>query len=258
MLQSSTRLRFFKRNIASKTNPSRLDSSAFSRIISFRTRPHEHFLLIRFSFTLFWLIRLLLSIFVCSVKMWFGSSTSGDTNVYELSVELNGHRFVWAVNVVHRWNAMSSIRKSASFRSRIPVRRTKPLPRRCYSPPPLSTVSSSAEYRSSHSHKSQDTSQAAATTTASNKYKQKHPIWLPQQLNTSASGPTMAANKVATATYSSSSYSSSDESQESEAPLQVNTHIQYILTVCIHRNTPVGACIDLYRCYYAPTTVSCL
>lgn len=112
---------------------------------------------------------------------------------------------------------MSSIRKSASFRSRIPVRRTKPLPRRCYSPPPQSTVSSSTEY--SKSNKSRDPNQPST-----NKHKQKHPIWLPQPLNTSASGPTMATNKTTPTTYSSSSYSSSDESQESEAPLQVRVH----------------------------------
>lgn len=160
--------------------------------------------------------------------MWFGSLTIGQWQLCEVKksiwIERSSIRLVCVIHVRICEYAMSSIRKSASFRSRIPVRRTKPLPRRCYSPPPLSTVSSSTEYLSSNAHKSRDTTKQPTTTTTTsttNKYKQKHPIWLPQPLNTSASGPTMATNKTATTTYSSSSYSSSDESQESEAPLQV-------------------------------------
>lgn len=142
--------------------------------------------------------------------------------LYEQRWTTSSHRFV-GDKCLHV-NAMSSIRKSASFRSRIPVRRAKPLPRRYYSPPPLSTVSSATEYRSSNTNKSRDT-----TVETSNKHKQKHPIWLPQQLSTSASGPTMATKNTTTTAYSSSSYSSSDESQESEAPLQVNIIIFIII-----------------------------
>lgn len=160
--------------------------------------------------------------------MWFRSLAPGQ--LFEQRSNTAIHPFVWWKRV--HTNAMSSIRKSASFRSRIPVRRTKPLPRRCYSPPPRTSVSSSTEYRTSNSHKSRDTAQVTT-----NKRKQKHPIWLPQPLNTSASGPTMATNKTTTTTYSSSSYSSSDESQESEAPLQVNLYEpQYITT----RATSIG------------------
>lgn len=164
------------------------------------------------------------------------------TIAYEERWIERNHPFVWQKRV--HANAMSSIRKSASFRSRIPVRRTKPLPRRCYSPPPLSNVSSSTDYHSSNPNKSRGTAQA---TTATNKHKQRHPIWLPQPLNTSASGPAMASNKTATATYSSSSYSSSDESQESEAPLQVSTRYTF------YRN---NIHVDLYRC--AVDRVQCL
>lgn len=75
---------------------------------------------------------------------------------------------------------MSSLRKSASFRSRIPVRRTKVPPRRCCSPQPISSTSM----------------------IKTNRNQNKQHLWSDTR-------------------YSSSSYSSSDESQESEAPLQV-------------------------------------
>lgn len=111
---------------------------------------------------------------------------------------------------------MSSIKKSASFRSRIPVRRTKPIPRRCYSPPPLSinhidsnntagtrpTVhhTKKGRYNNHHHHRHQQ-----------QQNQQQHHLW--------SHGSYAPSSKCAT--YSSSSYSSGDESQESETPVQV-------------------------------------
>lgn len=93
---------------------------------------------------------------------------------------------------------MSSIKKSASFRSRIPVRRTKPIPRRCYSPPALSSAASPI------SNNKQQRSISAQTR------KGHYRIWSHRS----------QAPLSKCATYSSSSYSSGDESQESETPIQ--------------------------------------
>ena len=76
---------------------------------------------------------------------------------------------------------MSQLRKSASFRSRIPVRKTKVPQRRCSSPQPTSSYSDSRQ--NSRQNKTNN-------------------LWYDRR-------------------YSSSSFSSSDESDESEAPLQV-------------------------------------
>lgn len=116
---------------------------------------------------------------------------------------------------------MSSIRKSASFRSRIPVRRTKPTPRRCYSPPPLSTASSSREFGLHQHNNNNNNSNKSRKVSHNHKNKLKH-VWPPN--GTTASGATIT---TANAAYSSSSYSSSDESQESEAPLQVIFHNKF-------------------------------
>lgn len=77
---------------------------------------------------------------------------------------------------------MSSIKKSASFRSRIPVRRPRLPQRRCSSPQPTTSTTS---FRNKL-----------------NRNQNNNPLWYDKR-------------------YSSSSYSSSDESHESEAPLQV-------------------------------------
>ena len=74
---------------------------------------------------------------------------------------------------------MSQLRKSASFRSRIPVRRTRVPHRRCSSPEPTSSYTKPRQNN-----------------------KNNH-LWYDRR-------------------YSSSSYSSSDESHESEEPFQVN------------------------------------
>lgn len=76
---------------------------------------------------------------------------------------------------------MSQLRKSASFRSRIPVRRTRVPHRRCSSPEPTSSYT---KPRQSSKHNN---------------------LWYDRR-------------------YSSSSYSSSDESHESEEPFQVNLY----------------------------------
>lgn len=105
---------------------------------------------------------------------------------------------------------MSSIKKSASFRSRIPVRRTKPLPRRCYSPPPSAT--STINYHNNSANKSRSVPVSSQQHT-----KQNRRIW-----SNDTSMASQTASSAQPNVYSSSSYSSSDESQESEAPIQVN------------------------------------
>lgn len=118
---------------------------------------------------------------------------------------------------------MSSIRKSASFRSRIPVRRTKPLPRQCYSPPPLSSAASSINHNISRPAYSK---------------RHRHPIWSRGATNASAN------NKCAT--YSSSSYSSGDESQESEAPIQVKVgNIEHVCYSPVTHTHPLHPTLSL-------------
>lgn len=118
---------------------------------------------------------------------------------------------------------MSSIRKSASFRSRIPVRRTKPLPRQCYSPPPLSSAASSINHNISRPAYSK---------------RHRHPIW--------SRGATNASTNNKCATYSSSSYSSGDESQESEAPIQVKVgNIEHVCYSPVTHTQPLRPTLPL-------------
>lgn len=146
--------------------------------------------------------------------------------------------------VVERWLKMSQIRKSASFRSRIPIRRAKPTPRRCYSPEPYrkrnhSAMSDQSQNDEEHHHRHQSIcggdkqeqrytklklkrQRHLASTVAH--HAQHKPNGLSINDNTNHS---MASTRPKTI-YSSSSYSSSDESQESEAPIQVNFQF-YIL-----------------------------
>lgn len=140
---------------------------------------------------------------------------------------------------------MSAITKSASFRSRIPVRRTKPLPRRCYSPPPLSTTvrtikttaSASAidqhrymqeqqqqqqEQSSRHSVNARNRGRLQRHQSKSKHHhhyqqQQHHQHQQQQQPMWTSHGPSAKLNKCAT--YSSSSFSSGDESQESDEPV---------------------------------------
>lgn len=98
---------------------------------------------------------------------------------------------------------MSSLRKSASFRSRIPVRRIKPQPRRCYSP--QSTGSSSKReqfYVTEHQLFEQALQQNRRNDEQSDGFGKRSGIWL-------------AAADDSSHRYSSSSYSSSDESDDS-------------------------------------------
>lgn len=118
---------------------------------------------------------------------------------------------------------MSQLRKSASFRSRIPIRRTKPVPRRCYSPEPYRKRSAMLDQnQNDHLHETKHQEQRnsklklkrqrhLASTVAHNQHKPNA---------TSITDNSMASTRPKTI-YSSSSYSSSDESQESEAPIQV-------------------------------------
>lgn len=112
---------------------------------------------------------------------------------------------------------MSSIRKSASFRSRIPIRQAKIVPRRCYSPPPSSVASSSIGCQNSHHQRpstdNHNSKLRALSAQRSNSHKRGRSMWSHE---TNGNG-----QNALLATYSSTSYSSSDESQESEAPPQV-------------------------------------
>lgn len=126
---------------------------------------------------------------------------------------------------------MSQIRKSASFRSRIPIRRAKLVPRRCYSPEPCKNRSTSPMYDQHQiindakpkSHSEQRVSKQKmkrqrhfATTIT----KQVQDI--PNSSNNTSmvsAAPNIPARPKTI--YSSSSYSSSDESQASESPPQV-------------------------------------
>lgn len=129
---------------------------------------------------------------------------------------------------------MSQIRKSASFRSRIPIRRAKPVPRRCYSPEPYKNRSTSSMYdhheitsdAKPHSHSEQRISKQKMK-------RQRHiatTIQAQHLPNPSNDTSIMSAAPNITARpktiYSSSSYSSSDESQASESPPQVQVSNQ--------------------------------
>lgn len=145
---------------------------------------------------------------------------------------------------------MSQIRKSASFRSRIPIRRAKPVPRRCYSPEPYRNLSTPAMYDQSHNN-DYDTKPmcnhgnneqriskqkmkrqrhiAATTTMLAQQHAQQHSANKTGNDASITSVTNFPAPIRPKTIYSSSSYSSSDESQESEAPPQVHTY--YILFI---------------------------
>lgn len=127
---------------------------------------------------------------------------------------------------------MSQIRKSASFRSRIPVRRAKPAPRRCYSPEPYKNLLTAAMFEPNHND--YEPKPYAEPRISKQKMKRQRHVatTLAQHAQHTAVKPGTDTSMTATVTnfgsptrpktiYSSSSYSSSDESQESEAPPQV-------------------------------------
>lgn len=147
---------------------------------------------------------------------------------------------------------MSQIRKSASFRSRIPIRRAKPVPRRCYSPEPYRNLSTLAMYNQSHNddyntkpmcnhgnneqrinkQKMKRQRHIAATTTMLAQQHAQHSSNKPGNDASITSVTNFPAPIRPKTIYSSSSYSSSDESQESEAPPQVQIQIHiYILFI---------------------------
>lgn len=131
---------------------------------------------------------------------------------------------------------MSQIRKSASFRSRIPIRRSRLAPRRCYSPEPYNYFKTAAMCEQNQNdydthpicnHGDQRISKQkmkrqrhVATTLAQHA---QHTT----KLSKDASITNISAPIRPKTIYSSSSYSSSDESQESEAPPQVE-YIRFI------------------------------
>lgn len=145
--------------------------------------------------------------------------------------------------VGERWLKMSQIRKSASFRSRIPIRRAKPTPRRCYSPEPYRRRNHSAMLDQSHNDDEHLHRPHRHQSVYGDKQDQRHTkLKLKRQrhlastvahhtqnkpngsINDNNTNNSMASTRPKTI-YSSSSYSSSDESQESEAPIQVNFNI---------------------------------
>lgn len=126
---------------------------------------------------------------------------------------------------------MSQIRKSASFRSRIPIRRAKPVPRRCYSPEPYRQRSSSSMY--DHHEIIGDAKQQSYLDQRISKQRMKRQRHVATTIqaqhipNPMGNDATMMSTtpKISArpkTIYSSSSYSSSDESQVSESPPQVH------------------------------------
>lgn len=134
---------------------------------------------------------------------------------------------------------MSQIRKSASFRSRIPVRRTKPIPRRCYSPEPYKNRSTPTMFESNHND--YELKPYAEQRISKQKMKRQRHVATTLAQNAQHTATTKPSNDTSMITaanftsptrpktiYSSSSYSSSDESQESEAPPQVRSHLEIV------------------------------
>lgn len=123
---------------------------------------------------------------------------------------------------------MSQIRKSASFRSRIPIR-ARAAPRRCYSPEPYKNLSTSTMYEPNHNdyvtkpirnHGEQRISkqkmkrQRHIATTLAQQAQHTNKTNNDASITSVTNFPGVRPKTI----YSSSSYSSSDESQESEAP----------------------------------------
>lgn len=124
---------------------------------------------------------------------------------------------------------MSQIKKSASFRSRIPIRRAKLPPRRCYSPEPYRHSSMFDPGQNNYDVKPFNYGEKRIS---KQKIKRQRHVatTLAQQTQFKTESTKDITNFPAAARsetiYSSSSYSSSDESQESESPPQV--HIYFI------------------------------
>lgn len=119
---------------------------------------------------------------------------------------------------------MSQIKKSASFRSRIPIRRAKLPPRRCYSPEPYRHSSMFDPGQNNYDVKPFNYGEKRISKP---KIKRQRHIatTLAQQAQFKTESTKDITNFPARTEniYSSSSYSSSDESQESESPPQVHT-----------------------------------
>lgn len=125
---------------------------------------------------------------------------------------------------------MSQLRKSASFRSRIPVRRAKPVPRRCYSPEPYTNLSTASMFDQDHSsYETKHTNHAEQRINKQKLKRQRHVATTLAQQSQHSAKSTNDPSTISVPNfpgrpktiYSSSSYSSSDESQESESPPQV-------------------------------------
>lgn len=126
---------------------------------------------------------------------------------------------------------MSQIRKSASFRSRIPVRRAKPVPRRCYSPEPYRKLSTSSMCDQDHStYDTKPFNHAEQRISRQKMKRQRHVATTLAQQSQHSANPINDTSIISVPNfpgrpktiYSSSSFSSSDESQESESPPQVH------------------------------------
>lgn len=137
---------------------------------------------------------------------------------------------------------MSQIKKSASFRSRIPIRRTKPLPRRCYSPDPYrrqaSTIYTSPHRQQMHKTTYESELGPIESLNGPPQQKLKRQRHFVLASNQSAVTSTVQDTEIVNGgairpktIYSSSSFSSSDESQESEAPIQVQNLQEFFLQV---------------------------
>lgn len=127
---------------------------------------------------------------------------------------------------------MSQIKKSASFRSRIPIRRAKPIPRRCYSPEPYKNRSTSSMY-DQHQITNDAKPQCHSEQRMSKQKIKRQRHFATTTTNPSNDTSIMSAAPNISARpktiYSSSSYSSSDESQASESLPQVRFFFKTIL-----------------------------
>lgn len=143
---------------------------------------------------------------------------------------------------------MSQIRKSASFRSRIPIRRTKLAPRRCYSPEPYKNLSTPSMFDQSHN----ETNTYTHSEQRINKQKMKRQRHISATQAHQVQHTTRPINDTSATRpktiYSSSSYSSSDESHESESSPQVQLCV--LITIDVEPDGDASLFISIAQCLH--------
>lgn len=126
---------------------------------------------------------------------------------------------------------MSSLRKSASFRSRIPVRRIKPQPRRCYSPQSAASISKREQfYVNEHElfQQQQQQQQKAKRNNNNNNNRNEESSQFLSSVETFGKRSAIWLADDSSHRYSSSSYSSSDESDDS-SDVSAQVSLTYVL-----------------------------